>query len=167
MSNKDVVSIMEKYEAYLTSYLRRTVKNEQDIQDIMQELWLCLLSRGKADIFNEKVCGYLRQTLNWVKLDYYRANNKTKAADLPEYEHERIGAVTVHHPDFDRDFFEKAVKMACKDFRKPDREYVTLHLIEGVSVTEICFRKGLCDEAVKIPIRRCKRNLRKIYREYA
>ncbi len=80
-----LVDFLEEAKTPLKNFIRDRVSNEEDSQDILQDVFLKLISNVDKLIDTQKVHAWIYKTARNAIIDYYRKNNKNlDYKSLPE-----------------------------------------------------------------------------------
>ncbi len=165
MSSKELSGIVNRYSKYMMDFIGRYVKNPQDIEDILQEVWLILAQRGPDMIDHKRLCGYLRRTAMSAKNEYYRRHT-TFTDDVVSYRFERINPTYDVHESFESEYCHSLMMMYVGRLSPKLRRYVLDFYIKGFSIEVIASNAGVTYEAVRKPVMDFATNLRRAYGKY-
>lgn len=163
MSNEELTSIVRIYERYMMDFIGRTVKNLQDKEDILQEVWMNVAIYGPEAIEKEKLCGFLRKTAKWAIVNYYRKNEyESRSRDFADWIPGCSCAPNVPHPHEAE--YCRALMDVCTSKMKPHvKAYILDYYDRGISVEVIAGNAGVTYETVRKTVRDFSVRLRRAY----
>ena len=167
MSNKELTGIIADYGQYVRDFIGRSVSNEQDCEDIMQEVWLLLCYRGTDNVDRDTICGYLRCVILSVKAEYYRrVSMNVYTKHVADFEYERLSPHYDSHSSFDTEYFQMAVRQAARHLSPKHRQWVIDHYVNGRSITEIAYKGGVGNECVRQVVAAMIPKVKRVYKQY-
>lgn len=140
---------LESLRAPLTGYFRRRVRQQDDVSDLVQEVFVRLTSRGSFDDI-DNMRGYVFQVAASVLADRQRRRTVRHQDAHVEFDPERMG-----EPDIGPDRIlagREALRTALAALdRMPERTRTifVLRRLEGMRYIEIAARLGLSVSAVE------------------
>ena len=141
--------VLESLRAPLTGYFRRRVRQQDDVSDLVQEVFVRLTSRGSFDDI-DNMRGYVFQVAASVLADRQRRRTVRHQDAHVEFDPERMG-----EPDIGPDRIlagREALRTALAALdRMPERTRTifVLRRLEGMRYIEIAARLGLSVSAVE------------------
>jgi RNA polymerase sigma-70 factor (ECF subfamily) len=133
----------------LIQFFRRKLRDPQEIEDLVQEVYLRLAARGSGERI-ENVAGYLFQTAAAVLADYFRRRSVRHAGDHVEFDADRHA-----ESDFDAERVlasKQALGNAVAALRElPERTrwIFVWRRLEGHQYKDIASRLGISVSAVE------------------
>ena len=80
-----IVDFLEESKASLKSFIKNRVTNEADAEDILQEVFMKLISNIDKLMDNQKIRAWIYKITQNAIIDYYRRNRRfTELENLPE-----------------------------------------------------------------------------------
>ena len=154
-----LAELVTLWERPLLYYLRRLLENEPDAWDALQESWLRAL-RDLPRLRDERAFpAWLYTIARRVAL---RARRRTRA-DEPLPEDDDPGAPAVAEPDAPPEGVDPIdVHRALASLSFAHRDVLTLHFLEGFSVTEIAGITGAPAGTVKSRLFHARRALKRL-----
>jgi RNA polymerase sigma-70 factor (ECF subfamily) len=133
----------------LVQYFRRKLRDPQEIEDLVQEVFLRVTARGSGEQI-QNVGGYLFQTAAAVLADHYRRRSVRHAADHVEFDADQHS-----ESDFDaervlasKQALESAVA-ALRELPERTRSIFVWRRIDGEHYKDIATRLGISVSAVE------------------
>ncbi len=147
---QDVVS--EKLYLAIKSFVKRRVQNDEDVSDLVQEIFLKLhKNEGKIGDLENLVAWLYRVARNQV-IDFYRRNGRS-APELPSEE------ITPSDNDIFREV-SSWLEYFIEILSEPDQEILKLVELKGLTQREAALQLNISLEAAKARHQRAKKRLR-------
>ncbi len=144
--------VSEKLYQAIKSFVKKRVQNDEDVSDLVQEIFLKLhKNEGKIDDLENLVAWLYRVARNQI-IDFYRKNGKP----VPELPSEDITPT-------DDDIFREVsswLEYFIDILSEPDQEILKLTEIKGLTQKEAALHLNISLEAAKARHQRAKRRLR-------
>ena len=140
--------IWKAYQAGLLGFIRRRVDNPAAAEDILQDVFVRVLTRIDTLTDAGKIKGWLYRIARNAIIDHYRASGKT--GPLPE----NIAAPEVDASEQARRDIEDCVLPFIRNLPDKYREAVTLSEIEGLTQEQVAQRQGITLSGAKSRVQR-------------
>lgn len=144
-STRTVLSTVKQYGGKLLGFIRGQVRNEEDAEDLLQEVWYQLSKVVNLDEI-ESISGWLFQVARNKITDSYR---KKKEEPLAMYEDDdsRIRQVLMAEPQspedqFFRDLFWEELMQALEELPEKQRQVFIWNELEDQTLQEIADKTG-------------------------
>ena len=153
----------------LLRFIRTRVRNDEDAQDILQDVFWQLIEAYRGLETIERVTSWLFQVARNKIVDRYR-RNKREASHRPAMARDDGMSINLEDllPDFSesleelhiRDAIWQEIELALEELPPMQREAFVLHELEGLSFREISELTGETENALRLRKRYAKRSLR-------
>lgn len=174
---QSIVNAVQNYGKRLFSFIRSRVKNDQDAEDILQDVWYQLSSIIDTEPIEQLSAWLYRVSRNRI-VDKNRKQNLQSLEDLA-YEDENgemvfpealLTEVMNPEAEFDQAYLKEMFFNALDELPEKQREVFVLNELEDMTLQEIADQKG---ENIKTIISRkryavaqLRERLQEIYNEY-
>ena len=140
--------IWKAYQAGLLGFIRRRVDSPAAAEDILQDVFVRVLTRIDTLADAGKIKGWLYRIARNAIIDHYRASGKT--GPLPE----NIAAPQLDTSEQARRDIEGCVLPFIRNLPDKYREAVTLSEIEGLTHEQVAQRQGITLSGAKSRVQR-------------
>ena len=153
----------------LISQARRTLRNEQDAIEVVQEAFLKFMLAAPELDSEDRVLAYIRTSINNLSLNLIRARG-TRPNLIPidsDTSEERLAEIATENyipADTSLSLAEDAaiVKLALSKLSPAERAALVMWEMEGRSTQEIAKELGIKESAVRHTVSRARASLRKV-----
>ena len=146
--------LFARYHRPLYAYLVRRAGQSNSAEDLVQEVFLKLISRPKAFHGRGHFRGWLYTVARNLAIDRYRSETAREV----EMNTETLTSTAVTHPGDTNCSLEEALSM----LPPTEREILVLARIEGLRYREVGNALGLTENAVKMRVFRALQQLKQI-----
>jgi RNA polymerase sigma factor (SigZ family) len=154
--------LWEDFHIPLRQFIRAQVRDEQQADDLLQEVFLKIHAHLDAVRTRDKVGSWLYQIARHVVSDYYRARQSEATTALPDDIAERL-----MEPEEDEENEAVQSLLPCilplvQRLPQPYRQALLLTEVEGMSQKELAQRLGLSFSGAKSRVQRARDKLREL-----
>ena len=165
----DLSALYMQNRASLISQARRTLRNDQDATEIVQEAFLKFILAAPELDSEDRALAYIRTSINNLSLNLIRARG-TKPNLIPldsDTSQERLNEIAEENyipVDTSLSLAEDAaiVKLALSKLSPAERAALVMWEMEGRSTKEIAKELGIKESAVRHTVSRARASLRKV-----
>jgi RNA polymerase sigma-70 factor (ECF subfamily) len=143
-----IEQIWEEYHTKLHSFIQNRVRDESVAEDILQEVFLRIISRIDTLREDSKIQSWMYQIARNVIIDHYRAHKIME--ELPE----SLAAPEMEPSKEAWQEIEGCLLPMIQDLPEHYREAVTLSEIEGLTQQEVAKRQGVSLSGAKSRVQR-------------
>jgi len=151
-------TLVRTWQKPLLYYIRRLVEREEDVLDVMQDVWVRALGGIRSLRSHEAMPTWLYRIAHNTAMSHLRKRGRweTNREDIEVLDAVEVGA------DEAPQFAASEIHEALSVLPLLEREVLTLHFLEGYEVTEIAEITEAPVGTVKSRMFRAKRNLRQV-----
>jgi RNA polymerase sigma factor (sigma-70 family) len=165
----DLSALYTENRASLISQARRTLRNDQDATEVVQEAFLKFMLAAPELDSEERALAYIRTSINNLSLNLIRARD-TRPNLIPidaDTTEERLAEIATENyipADASIAAAEDAaiVKLALSKLSPAERAALVMWEMEGRSTKEIAKELGIKESAVRHTVSRARASLRKV-----
>ncbi|MEM1348738.1 MAG: RNA polymerase sigma factor SigZ [Myxococcota bacterium] len=158
MTEHDVTQLWASFHEELWRFIRARVVADADADDLLQEVFLKLVTHGDTLRHQERVAGWLFRVASRAVVDHHRAKRSaplhTEVTDL--------GEPSEGSPHTD---LAHCVAPFVELLDEPYREALRLTELQGVTQVEAASRVGISTSGMKSRVQRGRRQLRGLIEE--
>jgi RNA polymerase sigma factor (sigma-70 family) len=165
----DLSALYMQNRASLISQARRTLRNDQDATEVVQEAFLKFMLAAPELDSEDRALAYIRTSINNLSLNLIRARG-TRPNLLPldaDTSQERLNEIAEENyipADISLSLAEDAaiVKLALSKISPAERAALVMWEMEGRSTQEIAKELGIKESSVRHTVSRARASLRKV-----
>jgi RNA polymerase sigma factor (sigma-70 family) len=168
----DLSALYLESRSSLVSQARRTLRNDQDAHEVVQEAFIKFMLAAPELDTKERAIAYIRATINNLSLNVIRARGSRPnlVALDSETSQERISQIANENyipADASLSAAEDAaiIKLALAKLSPAERAALVMWEVEGRSTAEIAKELGIKESAVRHTVSRARASLRKVLSE--
>jgi len=156
--------LVVKYQARIFSLARRYARREDEVEDIVQTVFLKAFSKLSSYRADAPFEHWLMRTATYTCYDFLRKHQRNRewnASDLSEEENdwfENIGAESTKQ--IDRAAASTLINKLLDGLNSEDRHIITLLELERQTIKEIAKLTGLSESNVKVKAHRAREKMR-------
>lgn len=154
--NDRIHVIWEEYHTILECYIRSKLDSQQDVEDILQDIFVKVQSNLCTLKDEEKLKSWIYSITNNAIIDYYRKRKRTcEFLDVEEH---------IQNPYCDEKYANGEISICLKNMinKLPDiyKQVITLVCMENMTQIEISKKLGLSYSCTKSRVQRAKKLLK-------
>ncbi len=147
----------------LRGYIRRQVRDDAAVEDILQEVFLKIHTHGATVRMEEKLAGWLYQVTRNAMMDYHRRRLSDRSVPLPPDAAERFAMPEVDDATDQRiQALAPCVREMVEALPPPYREALLLTEYEDLTQKALAERLGLSFSGAKSRVQRAREKLRSL-----
>ncbi len=151
------------FSTQLRGYIRRQVRDDAAVEDILQEVFLRIHTQGATLRVEEKLAGWLYQVTRNAMMDYHRRRSSDRSEPLPVDAAERFAMPEVDDATDQRiQALLPCVRAMVEALPQPYREALLLTEYEGLTQKALAERMGLSFSGAKSRVQRAREKLRSL-----
>lgn len=158
-------SLYDRYAATIFSYLYQQVPGQQDVEDLLVEVFMvALTSETFASLRDEEQLAWLRRVAKNKVIDQYRHTTVLRLLPLEQVISMQDGALTPEQRTLQRERYEHLYR-SLEQLAPSQQQLIQLRYGNGLRLVEIAERLNKPDGTVRKTLARTLRQLRTIFEQ--
>lgn len=147
--------IWEEFGLPLKNFIRKRIPNDQDVDDVLQEVFLKILKNADSLRDDHKIHAWVYKITRNAIVDYYRTKESVELAELPDNlanESEEDATLNAE--------IASCLKVMLDDLPEKYKEAILLTEFENLTQKELSKKTGLSLSAAKSRVQRGRKKLK-------
>jgi len=153
---KELLKTWEKLNKTLLLCIKKRIKNKEDAEDILQDVYIKLHKNINNLNDIKKIISWIDQITQNTINDYYKKNYKRKNINFEEY----YAKLTQEEKNNLNDEVLISIKKIINELPKDSKEIIELYEFEDMSHKEICKKLKIKENTSKSRLKRAKEKLK-------
>lgn len=162
---KSLQCFYQNYSPILTSFIRKKISDEKDVEEIFQDTMFAFLEALRDFTFKCSLSTYLISIGKRKIVDFYRKKKIKKVlfSQMPESLTPLLAALTTPETSFDEKLLKQSIEKTLTMLKPKYRQIIHLKYVEGFSVSEIAQKLSLSFKTAESRLFRARSEFIKLY----
>lgn len=158
----DIEEIINKYNNYIYVILKKQLTKEEDIEEILSDIFIILWKNYKSLDKNINVKAYLIGiTRNLIKKKYREYSNSASISDI----NENINSAIDTYKITENSEKMKLISKIINNMKEEEKNIFIMFYYNNYKVKEIAKKLNISDTKTKVTLHRLRRKVKKIFKE--